>query len=207
MKGFFIFPILLIFLSACATKPFLPSPIELATFTERAVTQTVKIVEVAAAVPGADEVVALTGLDLYSQGIQPIWIRIQNQGNKRIRLAIWSIDNEYFSPLEVAWKNRKGYSEKGRVEMERWLIGQALDGMIRAVEQQQDARLDVLKGKTAISELAESVMTRLCRSIGGGTFSRHSPFGFWFEDVRALGFLRPPWGLAFETLIDGMATE
>ncbi|MBT6155764.1 MAG: hypothetical protein HOL01_13250 [Planctomycetaceae bacterium] len=94
-----------------------------------------------------------------------------------------------------------------RVELECWLIGQALEGMIRAVEQQDDARLDVLKGKTAISELAESVMTRLCRIIGGGTFSRHSPFGYWFEDVRALGFLRPPWGLAFETLIDSLTAE
>ncbi len=122
MKGFLAFPVLLIFLSACANKPFLPSPIESMTFTERAVTQTQEVVEVATAVPGADEVVALTGLDLYSQGIQPIWIRIQNQGTKRIRLAIWSIDNEYFSPLEVAWKNRKGYSEKGRVEMERWFL-------------------------------------------------------------------------------------
>jgi hypothetical protein len=38
--------------------------------------------------------------------------------------------------------------------------------------------------------------------MGGGTFARHSPFGFWFEDVRALGFLRPPWGLAFDALYD-----
>jgi alkylation response protein AidB-like acyl-CoA dehydrogenase len=97
--------------------------------------------------------------------------------------------------------------EWARIELERWLIGQALDGMIRAVEQQEDARLDVIKGKTAISELAESVMTRLCRIIGGGTFSRHSPFGYWFEDVRALGFLRPPWGLAFQTLIDSLTAE
>jgi hypothetical protein len=36
--------------------------------------------------------------------------------------------------------------------------------------------------------------------IGGGTFSRRSPFSSWFEDVRALGFLRPPWGLAYDGL-------
>ena len=36
--------------------------------------------------------------------------------------------------------------------------------------------------------------------IGGGTFSRRSPFAHWFEDVRALGFLRPPWGLAYDQL-------
>jgi hypothetical protein len=36
--------------------------------------------------------------------------------------------------------------------------------------------------------------------IGGGTFSRSLPFGYWYEDVRSLGFLRPPWGLAYDQL-------
>ena len=36
--------------------------------------------------------------------------------------------------------------------------------------------------------------------LGGGTFSQRSPFAHWFEDVRALGFLRPPWGLAYDGL-------
>jgi hypothetical protein len=43
--------------------------------------------------------------------------------------------------------------------------------------------------------------------MGGGTFARQSPYGFWFEDVRALGFLRPPWGLAFDTLYDAGWSE
>ena len=51
-----------------------------------------------------------------------------------------------------------------------------------------------------IAELAESATGRLCRVLGGGTFSRSSPFGHWYEDVRALGFLRPPWGLAYDNL-------
>ena len=90
-----------------------------------------------------------------------------------------------------------------RAQLEHWLISQAFEGMLRAVEQQDDPRHDVLQGKTAVAELAETVMTRLCRAIGGSTFSRRSPFGFWFEDVRALGFLRPPWNLAFATLAKG----
>ena len=39
------------------------------------------------------------------------------------------------------------------------------------------------------------------RVIGGGAFSQRSPFSHWFEDVRALGFLRPPWGLAYDGLV------
>ena len=89
-----------------------------------------------------------------------------------------------------------------RVQMEHWLIQQALEGMIRAVETETDPRLEVLQGKTAIAELAENSLTRLCRILGGTTLSRRSPFGFWLADVRALGFLRPPWPLAYKSLED-----
>jgi len=50
------------------------------------------------------------------------------------------------------------------------------------------------------AQLAESCLLRLCRVLGGGTYSRRSPFGNWFEDVRALGFLRPLWALAYDGL-------
>lgn len=93
-------------------------------------------------------------------------------------------------------------TEWTRAQMEHWLIQQALEGMVRAVETHDDPRLEVLQGKTAIAELAENVLTRLCRILGGSTLSRRSPFGFWLADVRALGFLRPPWPLAFKSLAD-----
>lgn len=91
---------------------------------------------------------------------------------------------------------------------EAWLIGQAYEGMLRAIERAGDsdaaevaARDEVLQGKTAIAGLAETALTRLCRVMGGGSYARYSPFGFWFEDVRALGFLRPPWALAYDRLV------
>jgi alkylation response protein AidB-like acyl-CoA dehydrogenase len=91
-----------------------------------------------------------------------------------------------------------------RAQMEGWLIQQAYEGMLRAIEMKgSDALRDALIGKTAIAELAESCMDRLCKVMGGGSYARRSPFGFWFEDVRALGFLRPPWVLAYEQLFQG----
>jgi alkylation response protein AidB-like acyl-CoA dehydrogenase len=90
--------------------------------------------------------------------------------------------------------------EWARAETEGWLVQQAYEGMLRAMEQGGGTPPAALRGKVAVAELAESVLTRICRVVGGGTFSRSSPFGFWFEDVRALGFLRPPWGLAYERL-------
>src|SRR5581483_3717003 len=88
-----------------------------------------------------------------------------------------------------------------RAETEAWLARQAYEGMLRAVEAGGSAALlETLRAKTAVAQLAESVTGRICKIIGGGTFGRGSPFGFWFEDVRALGFLRPPWGLAFDQM-------
>jgi alkylation response protein AidB-like acyl-CoA dehydrogenase len=87
-----------------------------------------------------------------------------------------------------------------RAEQEAWLIDQAYEGMLRAVEERPDALRNALRGKESIAELAESVLSRVCKVIGGGTYNRTSPFAFWYEDVRALGFLRPPWGLAFDQL-------
>ena len=92
--------------------------------------------------------------------------------------------------------------EWARAETEAWLAVQAYEGMLRAVEHEPSPLASVLRGKTAVAELAESVLRRICRVMGGGTFSRHNPYGFWFEDVRALGFLRPPWGLAFDAVYE-----
>jgi alkylation response protein AidB-like acyl-CoA dehydrogenase len=92
--------------------------------------------------------------------------------------------------------------EWSRAEIDLWLIEQAYAGMLHAVEREGGTPVDVRCGKIAIAELAESLLGRLGRVLGGGTYSRYSPFSYWFEDVRALGFLRPPWGLAFDALFD-----
>ena len=94
-----------------------------------------------------------------------------------------------------------------RAESEAWLAEQAYEGMLRAVETKSHPHRDVLMGKETVAGLAESCLLRICRVIGGGTFARHSPFGNWFEDVRALGFLRPPWGLAYDALFASAWSE
>jgi len=105
--------------------------------------------------------------------------------------------------LDGRHASRRPYEqvEWARAEMDAWLIEQAYAGMVEAAE--NESARPVLIAKTAISELAESLLTRLCRVLGGGTYARQSPFGFWFEDVRALGFLRPPWALAYDNIFAG----
>jgi alkylation response protein AidB-like acyl-CoA dehydrogenase len=104
-----------------------------------------------------------------------------------------ALQSKSLRPYEqVEWVN---------AEQDAWLMRQAYEGMLRAVETQPKPLPAVLLGKTASAGLAEDCLRRLTRILGGGTFARHSPFGFWFEDVRALGYLRPPWGLAYDALI------
>ena len=92
--------------------------------------------------------------------------------------------------------------EWARAEQDHWVAVQAYEGALRAVESgRPDVALhDALRAKQAVADLAEGILLRLTRVLGGGTFSRRSPFAHWFEDVRALGFLRPPWGLAYDNL-------
>ena len=89
-----------------------------------------------------------------------------------------------------------------RAEQDHWLAVQAYEGALRAIESGDPAAAlyAALRGKQSVAELAEQTLQRLTRVLGGGTFAQRSPFAHWFEDVRALGFLRPPWGLAYDQL-------
>lgn len=89
-----------------------------------------------------------------------------------------------------------------RAEMAHWLMVQAYEGALRAVEAgDRPAAIHAgLRAKQAGAELAEACLAGLSRVLGGGTFSQRSPYSHWYEDVRALGFLRPPWGLAYDNL-------
>ncbi len=92
--------------------------------------------------------------------------------------------------------------EWARAEQDHWVAVQAYEGALRAVESGRP-ELDLhaaMRAKQAVAGLAEDTLGRLTRVLGGGTYSGRSPFAHWFEDVRALGFLRPPWGLAYENL-------
>jgi len=82
-----------------------------------------------------------------------------------------------------------------------WLAEQAFEGMARTIEAGASASV-VQRGKLAISELAEASLLAISKTIGGASYSRSGPFGQWSQDVRALGFLRPPWSLAYDRLFE-----
>lgn len=94
-------------------------------------------------------------------------------------------------------------TEWARAVNEAWLFDQALEGGLRAVEAERSAAATAVRVKAVGADLAESCVERLCRVVGGGSFSQRSPFSRWRQDVRALGFLRPPWSLTYDALMGG----
>ena len=118
--------LVVLFLGGCASKPYQGADVDSSSFLARSKTQQTGSLRVTAAVPDATETEALTGLDLYDQGIQPVWLKIENSGSTPVRTAIWSIDRDYFSPIEVAYMNRKKFSSEGYQKMERWFYDNAL---------------------------------------------------------------------------------
>lgn len=114
-------------LAACGTLSYVPSSVDGADFLTRGLDQRNGSVKVRAAVPDAAETRRLTGLDLYKQGIQPLWLEVENSGSQPLRIALSSIDREYFSPIEVAYMNRGPYSAAGYAAMEAWFHRHALE--------------------------------------------------------------------------------
>jgi alkylation response protein AidB-like acyl-CoA dehydrogenase len=87
-----------------------------------------------------------------------------------------------------------------------WLAEQAFEAMARAIESGTNLA-SAQRGKLAIAELAEASLLAISKAIGGASFSRSGPFGQWSQDVRALGFLRPPWALAYDRLFETSFTD
>ena len=113
-------------LAGCGSQPWQGQEIAGATFLQRSLTQENGPIRVTAAVPDDAETAVLTGLDLYEQGIQPVWLKVENRGDNPARIALWSIDRDYYAPIEVAYMNRKSFSAEGYAEMERWFYDNGL---------------------------------------------------------------------------------
>lgn len=87
-----------------------------------------------------------------------------------------------------------------------WLAQQAFEGMSRSLGS-ETAGLDVLHGKLAIADLSEKALAGLCHALGGSSLSKSSPFGQWMQDVRALGYLRPPRALSHARIFQSLVPK
>jgi alkylation response protein AidB-like acyl-CoA dehydrogenase len=93
-------------------------------------------------------------------------------------------------------------TEWARADADHWLAQAAYEQLLATMER-GDAMRSLhagLRCKVSVGELAEQILSRVSRVVGGGAFSHRSPLSYWYEDVRALGFLRPPWSLSYDNL-------
>ena len=121
----------LIFLTACSVAPYKPTPLNVDALRQRAEVQSFEPLTVKAAVPSAEESKVLFGVPLYDNGVQPVWLEITNGGDEDIRFAMVSVDPDYFSPLEVSYTLRKGFSKEARAAMDKRFHN---SGIMRFVE-------------------------------------------------------------------------
>jgi hypothetical protein len=111
----------LVALSACATAPRFhlpkgnPQP-----YLSRAL-KDVKSqdgVRVTMAVLRPDESEAVFGLPLADQGIQPVWLRIENSGDTSFRFMPVFLDRDYYSAREVAFLFHSSSADDAGIERE-----------------------------------------------------------------------------------------
>ena len=110
--------VLALALAGCGGKAYVYEPVDTGSFLSTTEQQADGPVRVSTSVPGREETERIFGIDLYDQGIQPVWLQIENTGDSLARYAPVSTDPEYFAPLEVAYVNRRGYSKEARNEMD-----------------------------------------------------------------------------------------
>ena len=117
---------LALLVTGCASRSYQSQDVMTASFLERMAEMTEGPITVRAAVPTARETRTLTGLDLYKQGVQPVWLEVTNSGQQGARISHWSIDRHYFSPIEVAYMNKREYAGQGYNDMESWFHSNGL---------------------------------------------------------------------------------
>ncbi|MGD8372608.1 MAG: LssY C-terminal domain-containing protein [Syntrophobacterales bacterium] len=114
----------------CATRAYNPRPMEEVPFKERAQTQYEDGIRATAVVLSGEECKEVFGVDLYKRGIQPIWIEIENKKKEMAIFLPYGVDPDYFSPLEVPYMFRSGFSKAARSQMNQYFHEQQMDPFI-----------------------------------------------------------------------------
>lgn len=89
-------------LAGCAD--FHPQPLVEVGFLDRAATETQDDVLVTVAIPTADENTQIFGADVVVEGVEPVWVRVDNHGDDEYYLFPATTDPDYFSAHEASWR-------------------------------------------------------------------------------------------------------
>lgn len=120
-------------LTACTPAWKKPVPVDQHDFLTRSISQTQNDVTVTVAVPDRQETLELFGTSLYSDRIQPVWIRIENPTEQPLVMLKAGVDPDHFSPLEASYQRHSG-SKETRREMDLFFHGMGFENPILAGE-------------------------------------------------------------------------
>ncbi|HKX12972.1 MAG TPA: LssY C-terminal domain-containing protein [bacterium] len=124
------FLLLLTLLGGSACVKFKPDPSSSAEFHQRLKTQTQDKLEVSAAVLGKKESRKYFGINLEKKHVQALYLKIVNRGTKPYWLMPISIDQNYYSPNEVAYRHRTGHSGEVQIQMNEFFAQQQIESNI-----------------------------------------------------------------------------
>ena len=105
-----ILAVCFLILHGCAT--FKPGPIDETIFRNRGQSKSDGVVKVTTAVLSREETRGIFDLDLYKKGIQPVWLEIENNDDRRVWVPSFGIDPDYFAPFEVAYMHHFSFQNE-----------------------------------------------------------------------------------------------
>jgi len=134
LSRFAIFAFFVLLLTACSSTPYKHEPLSNFQVEQRALTQESGPFRVRASVPSREEAEKIFGIPIYKRGIQPVWLEVSNNSPGRARFVLSSVDQNYFSPFEVAYMHKKLFSKQGWMDMEEYFYSTAMPRQIAAGE-------------------------------------------------------------------------
>jgi hypothetical protein len=118
-----------VLLAGCAATPQPGAQMPEGDFRQRIQIQEQSGVRLSAAVPSASEARELFGKPLYKKGIQPVWLKIENNRDELVTFLPVGLDPNYFSPLEVANLGRGG-GDAPELLVDQFFIDQSISLLI-----------------------------------------------------------------------------
>jgi hypothetical protein len=95
-------------------------------FQTRAQTKLKDNLRVTAAVLSAEESEAVFDVSLYKKGIQPVWLEIENKDAAPTWFLPFSVDPDYFSPLEVTYLFHRTFDRRYNDRLDRYFLNHAM---------------------------------------------------------------------------------
>ncbi len=109
---------MLLALTAC-TSWQVPPEFDVGALRARAESETLQNVTLSAAVLSAGDSKQMFGVDVNSEGIQPVWVEVKNNTDQVLWLLRSGTDPDLFSPHEVAWSFRKAFAGERNDSLEQ----------------------------------------------------------------------------------------